>query len=227
VLFVALSSLQGRPMQAAAEELSALGPVGLQLTPGCAPTPGFENWLDEKAIVTRTHHGFCWTAMRQPVWGDHGILLSPHDSVHPSRLNDVAAPPFWDNAAGSATIFETMYPGYVMGTGEELVRAMAEHRRIAVDVSHLFIQLTAGVTTEEVIRRVFEYDKIGEIHVSANNGKSDQHRMIDANTFGLSWATERAIAGIPLVLESYVHGASLGDRQNQVDVLLNRMAGYS
>ena len=45
MLMLALSCLQGRPMQAAAEDLLGLDPDGLQLTPGNVPTPGFERWL--------------------------------------------------------------------------------------------------------------------------------------------------------------------------------------
>lgn len=52
-------------MQAAAEELITLGAYGLQLTPGLAPTPNFNNWLEENQIKTRTHHGFSWDRLRR------------------------------------------------------------------------------------------------------------------------------------------------------------------
>ena len=39
-LYLALSCLQGQPMQKAAEELISLNPYGLQLTPGNVPTIG-------------------------------------------------------------------------------------------------------------------------------------------------------------------------------------------
>ena len=54
MLYLALSCFQGRTMTEAARTLVALAPgrVGLQLTPGCAPSP-----IDVD-VPMRTHHGY-------------------------------------------------------------------------------------------------------------------------------------------------------------------------
>ena len=78
MLYLALSCFQGRRMSDAAETLVALAPgcVGLQLTPGCAPSP-----IDVTCPL-RTHHGFTYRALRAQVW-DGGTLVWHGDSVHP------------------------------------------------------------------------------------------------------------------------------------------------
>jgi sugar phosphate isomerase/epimerase len=210
-------------MQAAAKELAGLGPVGIQLTPGCAPTGGFREWIDAQALATRTHHGFCWHALRRAVWDEAGNLCTADDSVHPPRSDTAAAKSFWDTAPSAPTLFETMYPGYVLGNGAELERAMDARLGLAIDVSHLFIQRESGVLSDRALRRTFDYDNIGEVHVSANDGRSDQHRAIGTRTFGLAWAIERTSAQVPLVLESYMHKLSFDDRRMQVELLLNKL----
>jgi hypothetical protein len=222
MLLLALSSLQGRPMQSAAEELLSLGPVGLQLTPGCAPTEGFHQWLSASKVSTRTHQGFGWSALRQPVWGCDGSLLARDHSVHPPRSDSCAAARFWEVATAEdcSMTFETMYPGYVLGTGAQLERAMALNLPLAVDTSHLFIQRCQGVITDATIYRLFTYDQVTEIHLSDNDGKGDQHRQLRAESFGIDWAIDRLMAGVPVVVESYVHKLSQDQRLEMLRPLL-------
>ena len=90
MLYLAMSCLQGRPMSAAALDLLALGPDGLQLTPGNAPTPGFLDTLARDGVASRTHHGFHPEAMKQRVWdgrkpGGHARTLVPAVRVLPAR----------------------------------------------------------------------------------------------------------------------------------------------
>ena len=79
MLYLALSCFQGRTMTEAAETLVGLAPgrVGLQLTPGCAPSPITVD------CPTRTHHGFTPHALKAPVWAA-GRLVWHGDSLHPS-----------------------------------------------------------------------------------------------------------------------------------------------
>jgi len=65
-------------------------------------------------------------------------------------------------------------------------------------------------------RRLQTYGRLAELHVSANDGRSDQHRPLDANTFGLAFARERAAEGPPLVRESYLHRLQDSERRQQV-----------
>ena len=107
MLMLALSCLQGRPMRAAAEELLALGPDGLQLTPGNAPTSGFAAWLAERNVATRTHHGFHWNALRAPVWSPAAECLVGSHSVHPPRLQDEAAAHWFPRAERDGRVEQT------------------------------------------------------------------------------------------------------------------------
>ena len=119
---------------------------------------------------------------------------------------------------GSA-ILETMYPGYALGSGSELEWAMEHNLPLAVDVSHVFIQRTQGVLSERVLRAVFDYPHIAEVHVSANLGKHDSHLPIADTSFGIPWAIERHRSGTPTVLECYMHRLSEEERQRQVEAL--------
>ena len=220
MLMLALSCLQGRPMQAAAEELLALGPDGLQLTPGNVPTPDFEGWLTARGVVTCTHHGFTPRAYRTRVWADDGSLCVASDSVHPPKRHAPAAATWIDTArARPATVFETMHPGYCLGRGDELELAMEAGLSLAVDVSHLYIQLRQGVVGEPTWRRLREHDRIAEVHVSANAGRHDTHRPIAPGTFGLGWARERLRAGTRTILESYLHRLDAAQRREQIGIL--------
>ncbi len=209
MFFLALSCLQGRPMADAAAELWALGPDGLQLTPGNQPTPGFS-----PPGPTRTHHGFAVTHWRQDVWGEEGGCLVASDSVHPPLVTESAAGRFLE-VDGPLPILETMYPRYALGTGAELEHAMNRGLRLAVDVSHLFLQLEAGVLTKQTWARLQDYAHIAEVHVSRNNGRTDAHQPLTADTFGLEWAREQLRAGTPVVVESYFHRLGADARRAQ------------
>jgi len=143
-----------------------------------------------------------------------------HRGLDPSpKLSDVDPELWWRRAeAGDyrALTLETMYPGYLLGCGEDLARAMALRLDLVVDVSHLFIQRAQGVLPPDVERRLLDYDRVTEIHVSANDGSRDQHRPLASDSFGLAWAHERARAGTPIVLEAYLHRLDADDRRHQV-----------
>jgi hypothetical protein len=209
-------------MDGAADELLALEPDGLQLTPGNAPSTGFVETLSERGITTRTHHGFTPKALRRPVWSATGDCLTAADSLHPPRKT---APewPAWEVArAGGAwrgRCLETMYPGYALGDGGDLDAAMDERQPLAVDVSHLYMQLHAGALSGATLRRLFNYEQVREVHVSANDGRRDQHRPLESSTFGLPWARERLHAGTPVIVECYMHRLDIDARRRQVDLL--------
>jgi hypothetical protein len=212
-LYLALSCLQGRPLRAAATDLLGLGPDGLQLTPGNVPSEGDAEWLAAQGALLRTHHGFSYDALRRAVWSADLALRVDASSVHPPS-GDVPAERLPRDAA-----LEVMYPGHALGTGEAVERAMTIGLRLAVDVSHVFLQLSAGAMGAATWRRLREYDLVDEVHVSDNDGRRDSHRPIDARSFGLAWAVERARAGVPAILECYMHRLSRDERRRQVDAL--------
>ena len=217
MIHLALSCLQGRPMQAALEELGSLGTVGIQLTPGCVPTPGFALRVLGSGLGFRTHHGFSWSARRQPVWEGPRCLVRA-DSVHPPPDADAAWLEAWV-ASGSTIALEPLYPGEGLGTGALLDQAMRLGVRLAVDISHLHIQRMAGVLDDAVWQRVQDYDRIAEVHVSANDGQRDLHQLLDPGTFGLAWARARLHSGTPVIYEAYLHNVPSDVRRAQVDLL--------
>jgi endonuclease IV len=211
-------------MQAATEELLGLrSDLAIQLTPGCAPTEGFSRWLADQGVIGRTHHGFSWHALRRSVWcKQSGELLVRAHSVHPPKAATLAGSTFWAQAtrhSETGIAFEIMYPGYVLGTGAELERAMKMGIRLAVDVSHLFIQWTAGTLRSSTLERVLQYPHIEEVHVSANDGTHDQHRPITKSTFGLDWAREMLMENVPVIIESYLHTQSNEQRHEQLGLM--------
>jgi sugar phosphate isomerase/epimerase len=212
MLHLALSCLQGRPMSMAFDSLRKLGPMGIQLTPGNLVTEDFEQQVARSGLAVRTHHGFSFTSRKTAVWGEDGRCLVDSQSVHPDKRGLPAEP-----LSGPA--LETMYPGESLGTGEELERAMREGRRLAVDVSHVYIQTCQGVISAQTWRRLMDYERIVEVHVSANDGRSDSHRPIGPDTFGLDWAKAKGAAGTPVILESYFHKLDEDQRRRQLDRL--------
>jgi hypothetical protein len=217
MLLVAMSSLQGRPMARAFDELASLD-VGIQLTPGNVPTEGFHAHVVRSGIATRRHHGFAWDARKRPVWAADGACLVDAESVHPPQDREAADWRAWYDAAGSRPILEVMYPGYALGTGGEVERAIADGLPLAVDVSHVHIQRTQGAMDDRVWRRLADYPQIAEVHVSANAGRHDTHDPLRADTFGLDWARER-LAELPVVLECYMHRLSIDERRRQIDLV--------
>lgn len=215
-LYLAMSCLQGRPMQSAFDELTELAPDGIQLTAGNAPTYDFNEHVTNSGMPTRTHHGFSLSAIRQPVWTEDFEITGSWDSVHPPRK----AIADWIPKVLTDIIFETMYPGYPLGTGEAVVAAMKAKLPLAVDVSHVFIQIEQGAMDQSTWKQLQDYTLIKEIHVSANNGQRDSHQKITRDTFGLDWVRNRAEdCDIPVVLESYFHKLSKDDRTRQMDVV--------
>jgi sugar phosphate isomerase/epimerase len=220
MLFVALSSLQGRPMSNAFDELARLE-VAIQLTPGNFVTRGFREHVARSGVTTRAHHGFAWTMRRTETWSADGACLVASESVHPPKSDAPAAATWWQwfERAPVKPILETMYPGYTLGDGEAIERLMDDGVVLAVDISHVFIQRTQGTMTEATWRRLCDYDRIAEVHVSANGGEHDSHRPLGDTTFGLAWARAKLAAGTPTVLECYMHKLSDGDRRRQLELV--------
>jgi len=223
MLFVAMSCLQGRPMAGAFDELARLG-VALQLTPGNLPTPGFEAHVAASGVPARRHHGFSFERRRADVWSAGGACLVSSESVHPPEDGEGFARRAWRawyDAAPDRPVLEVMYPGYALGCGDEVLAAMDARLPLAVDVSHVFIQRTQGAMDDRTWRRLAGYDRIAEVHVSANAGRHDTHQPLapgDA-TFGLAWAREQLRAGVPVVLECYMHRLTHDERRRQLDTV--------
>ena len=208
MLFVALSCLQGRPMREAFDELARLG-VGIQLTPGNLVTPGFREHVAASRVTTRRHHGFAFEARKAPVWID-GACVVESESVHPPLAGERWTP---------TPIVEVMYPGYELGTGDEVERALDDGLTIAVDVSHVFLQRSQGAMSDRTWHRLANYDRIAEVHVSANRGRADSHQPLTPQTFGLDWVRERARNGDAVILECYMHKLSDDQRRHQLELL--------
>ncbi|MBA2540081.1 MAG: hypothetical protein H0V17_10640 [Deltaproteobacteria bacterium] len=220
MLFVALSTLQGRPMNSAFDELARLG-TPIQLTPGNHVTRDFRAHVEATGVTTRRHHGFAWEARRTETWSAEGACLVASESVHPPKRDAPGATAWWSwyEAAIDRPIIEVMYPGYELGDGESVERAMAAGFDLAVDISHAFIQRTQGAMTEATWQRLCDYDRIVEVHVSANRGEHDSHQPLTASTFGLAWATARLAAGTPTVIECYMHRLTDDERRRQLDLI--------
>jgi hypothetical protein len=208
MLYLALSCFQGRRMSDAAQTLVGLAPgrVGLQLTPGCAPSP-----IDVDCPL-RTHHGFTYQALRARVW-DRGALLWRGDSVHPPLQKE--APDGWQ--ASDDVVLETMYPGYAaLANGDQIAAAMDAGRWLAVDIAHLGIQMHHGILANTVLRRLMDYERIAEVHVSTSHEARDTHARLGVATWGVEWAREHLAKGTPVILECYMHKLSHEERLEQV-----------
>lgn len=223
MIFLALSCLQGRTMESAANELLELEPDGLQLTPGCAPTKDFEKNLSMMGVKTRTHHGYCETALRQRVW-DGARLLVSSDSVHPPLSKKGVEHyqegiDWWANACQWSCALEVMYGDYILGYGSEVRIAMQMRLPLAVDISHVQIQLRNGTMSHDTWRLLQNYDHISEVHVSESRDEKDAHLPITAKTPWLEWAQERMKSGTVVVLESYMHKLTKVQRKQQLAIL--------
>jgi hypothetical protein len=216
-------------MNAAFDELASLGGA-VQLTPGNHPTPAFEEHVTQfrRDVATRSHHGFDFARRRRDVWDAEGNCLVGAHSVHPPQ--DDAAAGEAIRARGIARwletrarcrepLLETMYPGYLLGTGDEIEEAMRLRTPLAVDVSHVFMQLHAGAMNEATWKRLANYEHVEEVHVSANSGTHDAHAPLAPDTFGLAWARERFADGTPTVLECYMFRLSPSERAAQIDLI--------
>ena len=228
MILLALSCLQGRTMENAAEELLELGPDGLQLTPGCVPTAGFRDSLKSRKVYTQTHHGFCETALRRPVW-DGATLLVDADSVHPPLYREADEEMsahhlrnmgWWQAAVrGWKPAMEVMYDNYILGCGGDVRLAMQMKMPLAVDISHVEIQLRKGQIAEETWRMLQDYDLISEVHVSESKDGKDVHAPITRRTPGLNWAREKMNSGTVVVLEAYMHKLNKDQRREQLAIL--------
>jgi hypothetical protein len=205
-------------MASAFDELARLG-AALQLTPGNLPTPGFEAHVAASGVPTRRHHGFAFEHRRADVWSAGGACLVASESVHPPEAGAGDAWRAWYEAAPRRPVLEVMYPGFALGSGAEALAAMDARLPLAVDVSHVFIQRTQGAMDDRVWRRLADYDGIVEVHVSANGGRHDTHRPLAEDTFGLGWARARLRAGMPVVLECYMHRLTDSERRRQLDMI--------
>ncbi len=180
-------------------------PLGLQLTPGCAPSP------IRVQCPMRTHHGFTYRALRTPVW-QNGTLRWHGDSVHPPRQRE--APDNWQPP--DDVVLETMYPGYAgLANGDQIASAMDRGRWLAVDVAHLDIQSYLGVLTKPVQNRLMNYERVAEVHVSSSRDARDTHGRL-TNTWGIEWARARLAEGTPVILECYMHKLSHEERLEQI-----------
>jgi hypothetical protein len=208
MLYLALSCFQSRRMTDAARTLIGLAPgrVGLQLTAGCAPSP------IDVACPTRTHHGFSYQALRARVW-DNGTLLWHGDSVHPPLQREV--PDGWQPP--DDVVLETMYPGYAaLASGDQIAAAMDAGRWLAVDIAHLGIQMYHGILEKTVLRRLLDYERVAEVHVSTSHEARDTHAKLGDTTRGVEWARDHLAKGTPVILECYMHKLSDEERLEQV-----------
>ena len=234
MLLLAMSCLQGRTQDEAFDALTRHPIDGIQLTPGNLPSPGFERRINnycESGRAIRLHHGFSYRRYRCRVFDDHGepLVSGVNRSLHPPRSIDIRSRRGITERAVSEqdwlaiaerfdTVWETMMPTWRLGIGAEIEKAMHLGLRLAVDVSHLHIQRQLGVIREVELKRLFDYQRIEEIHVSHNNGRVDQHQPICADTPYLDWVRER-LNELPVVLESYWHRASFDAQSEQIKLL--------
>jgi hypothetical protein len=204
-------------MRAAFDELARLG-VGVQLAPGNVPERGFREHVEASGVAVRRHHGFAWTARVVDTWRE-SVCAVESESVHPPFANEHADWRDWFERASTRPILEVMYPGYALGTGDEVECAMDDGVVLAIDISHVFLQLAQGAMQVRTWQRLQSYPHVAEVHVSANQGRADSHRPLTADTFGLAWARERVGDAAPVVLECYMHKLSEQQRFDQLGLL--------
>lgn len=229
-----MSCYQGRTQDAAWDGLASLlvkglgGGVGVQLTPGNLPSAGFRERVERSGVPVRRHHGFAWSAYRRAVWRD-GLptFTDPGRSVHPpSEGSGARIHAVLEGAHAAGWSVETMYPGELLGTGAQLREAMALGASLAVDISHLWIQRCAGVLGDADLAAVLDYDGVVEVHVSDNDGRTDQHRLPTSSSFLLDWALRVcAERRLPLIWESYLHRVRPDLAREAVDRLRSGLAG--
>jgi hypothetical protein len=137
--------------------------------------------------------------------------------MHPPRARDVAEgwlPP-------DDLVLETMYPGYAaLANGDQIAAAMDAGQWLAIDVAHLGIQMYHGVLDPVVLKRVLEYERVAEVHVSTSREGHDTHARLASDTWGVEWARDRLAAGIPVILECYMHKLLPEEREEQVARML-------
>lgn len=244
-LFLATSCFQGLPLDEAVTELCGLldaaglgrGEAGIQLCPGNPPT-GFAGALEGRPF--RKHHTF--DPMKRVGLGWHvsgaGVLdfgpLADGDfslrTIHPPFRREgsiheaISCIGASDN--GRVGLELPMYLDYCGASFVECLKVFESQVPIAVDVSHLNIAVQEWKSSEvtEFLDRAEGAAVSGrllEIHVSANNGRSDQHRPITNDDFGIAWAKRVSREyGIPLVLECYMHRLTHQERIQQVRSVL-------
>ena len=155
-----MSCLQGRSMIAAFDELARLG-TGIQLTPGNLPDRGFQAHVAASSTPTRRHHGFAWRARKAETWCNHACAVDS-ESVHPPLADEHTEWRAWFDRAAQRPILEVMYPGYVLGTGDEVERAMDDHLVLAIDISHVFLQIAQGAMRDRTWHRLQAYEHVAD-----------------------------------------------------------------
>lgn len=219
-LFLALSCFQTRPMQRAWDDLVKLEPDGIQLTPGCVPSFQFQKTVEHAQLLVMFHQGFTYDAYRSRAWPPPYPTFFGRESGHPPYRKDQDFDTWLKFAVTRPDItYETMWGPYLLSKDREFQAAMDAKLRLAVDVSHLYIQLNNGQLSKPVLAKLQNYEYVDEIHVSANSGKSDSHLPLKLDTFGLDWAKERGSDGTPVVLESYFHKLSIDEQNQQLEFL--------
>jgi len=67
-----------------------------------------------------------------------------------------------------------------------------------------------------VLRRLLDYQRVAEVHVSTSQGPRDTHAKLASTTWGVEWAREHLAKGTPVILECYMHKLSHEERLEQV-----------
>jgi hypothetical protein len=217
-VYLASSCLQGQPLTEAVSLCDSVGVAHLQLCPG--NLPGLSAKAEVARLSTRTHHGFSWSRVRTSVWNPDGSLAVEANSVHPPKRGEVDEAAWWRRLErGEFGVLEVMYPPYLLSDDASVERALATNAPLAIDISHLHIMHATGALSAQGLRKVEEYEHIAEVHVSSNDGRADQHRPLHRNSFFLGWAKERRAAGVPIILECYMHRLSHDARRQQLELL--------
>ncbi len=214
-------------MEQAFDALVALGPDGVQLTPGNLPTSHFADKVRDSGLPVRFHHGFDFCVPKRRVYEFDGSAPQRFEcwSVHPPLARESLIYEHWFVRATEASYAtEAMYPGEWLGTGVELDRAMDASMRLAVDVSHLHIQRRAGALLDRTLTRLLAYEHIAEVHVSDNDGHKDLHRPLTEQSYLLDWVRAKMSTRFPVILECYMHRLSVRQRIEQVERVRERLS---
>ena len=230
-LYIAMSCLQGTPDDIALADLVPLakktGCTGIQLTPGNAPRLKERLLGALSGLKARTHHSYSAERTVGASWHrKDGVLTfgSPSEgrSIHPPFEREGTLEEACAFFSQSKMLVELpLYTQYLGATYKECMALYeATPFGAAIDVSHLNIALVSGGWTPKQANELLNLPNIKEIHVSANDGRRDQHRPLFDTDYGISWAKERAQDGTPVILECYMHNLEASKKEQQIELIL-------
>lgn len=118
------------------------------------------------------------------------FIGSPPYSAHPGQRSQGAMKELFgrvlklQDLIGAPVAIEGMYPSpqsYLVSSSKEYEALLNSGCYFAIDFSHLNIRRTQSRISDSLIKEMISSDRCLEIHVSGNDGSSDQHTFLKDN----------------------------------------------